>query len=395
MEKIEKIRRRSRMARFRYYCRLVSTFLFSHLGLCAIVIAYSSAGAAIFQKLEADYENEVREKVERERDLYAEKLWQITKEQKLLRKENWTANAETVLNEYEEYLFNMTKESGFNDKDKDEAQRWTYWGSLLYAVVVITTIGYRDRAPRTKEGKVGTIIYAVIGIPLMFVFLRNIGRFMANCCRFLYWKFCVNKERKRRNRKRRRRQRRIEESVPMKVMQTARYTLDRGEVGQVPIITNKYVIQKDSTLSTRKNQHLHDQDFSEEDEDDYSYDESDKEDEDYRTTKVPIKLCVALILGYLCIGANLFRYLEQWDFFPSFYFCFITLTTIGFGDMVPGQTLAKAEADQTLTLVICAVYLILGMGLLAMSLTLVGETVRNKITAIGKRIGIIEESDSE
>ena len=45
-------------------------------------------------------------------------------------------------------------------------------------------------------------------------------------------------------------------------------------------------------------------------------------------------------LGILSIffasGALLFTIWEDWTFFDAFYFCFVTSTTIGFGDMTPG-----------------------------------------------------------
>ncbi|XP_074845162.1 potassium channel subfamily K member 3 [Carettochelys insculpta] len=48
-------------------------------------------------------------------------------------------------------------------------------------------------------------------------------------------------------------------------------------------------------------------------------------------------------ISTLCIGAAAFSYYEQWSFFHAYYYCFITLTTIGFGDYV---ALQKDEALQ-------------------------------------------------
>jgi hypothetical protein len=50
--------------------------------------------------------------------------------------------------------------------------------------------GYGHIAPKTQWGKVVTIFYAILGIPMMLLCLSNIGDIMAQSFRFLYWRVC-------------------------------------------------------------------------------------------------------------------------------------------------------------------------------------------------------------
>lgn len=52
---------------------------------------------------------------------------------------------------------------------------------------------------------------------------------------------------------------------------------------------------------------------------------------DYHEETVPATLLLVILVGYTALGGLLLQNVEAWSFFESFYFSFITMTTIGFG----------------------------------------------------------------
>ncbi|KAF7267423.1 hypothetical protein GWI33_019344 [Rhynchophorus ferrugineus] len=95
------------------------------------------------------------------------------------------------------------------------------------------------------------------------------------------------------------------------------------------------------------------------------------------TVRVPVTLCLVIVLAYICSGAMLFHRLENWSLLEGSYFCFTSLGTIGFGDLLPGQ---KAEE---ISLCACSAYILTGMALVAMCFSLVQDEVIALLRYIG------------
>ncbi|XP_071019744.1 potassium channel subfamily K member 3a [Oncorhynchus clarkii lewisi] len=93
-----------------------------------------------------------------------------------------------------------------------------------------------------------------------------------------------------------------------------------------------------------------------------------------RRTEVSMVNMVAIgfisCMSTLCVGALSFSHFEGWSFFHAYYYCFITLTTIGFGDYV---ALQKDQALQTNPkyVAFCFMYILTGLTVIGAFLNLV------------------------
>ena len=153
-----------------YYCRQVTTFLFSHIGLCTLLLGYALVGAFTFQAIESQHEHEQRLDMIRTRNDLIIELSNMTNHSIILNRENWTRNAADILGKFELKFIHAVKFKGYDGKfnlkffllmsyinlcvaGSDElsktSSQWSFSGALLYSIIVITTIGYGNVAPRT------------------------------------------------------------------------------------------------------------------------------------------------------------------------------------------------------------------------------------------------------
>ncbi|KAL6111898.1 uncharacterized protein ACO6RY_08777 [Pungitius sinensis] len=75
-------------------------------------------------------------------------------------------------------------------------------------------------------------------------------------------------------------------------------------------------------------------------------------------------------MSTLCLGGAAFSYFEDWTFFNSYYYCFVTLTTIGFGDFVALQQ-TNALQKRHSYVVFSFMYILVGLTVIGAFLNLV------------------------
>lgn len=99
-------------------------------------------------------------------------------------------------------------------------------------------------------------------------------------------------------------------------------------------------------------------------------------------TQVPMLLIFFILLLYISLGTIIFAVWEDWSVIDGAYFCFVTLSTIGFGDLVPLRTFRGPE----LQLFACFLYLLLGLVLVAMTFTVVENQLMWKCRRVAVRL---------
>ncbi|XP_032527599.2 potassium channel subfamily K member 15 [Danaus plexippus] len=375
-------RRKRRLAsRVRHYLRALLAFLFSNVGVVVLVVAYTIAGAFMFQAIEGASEMERVNNMTRERDITAQYLWQNAT--LTFNMFNETALKESINEELTRYQATIVRAARGGWDGGRSSRQWSFSSAFLYSLTVITTIGYGHLSPRTSWGKIMTILYALLGMPLFLLYLSNVGELLASWFKCIYALVCLCRGCPGFSR------RRIIHIRPQ-------FEISDGESIERPVAWEAGVGNTDSDVITEypiphlplsyytsgqrgvspppelrgpraagdHNAHGHLELESSE----FSYVTF-----DVQTITVPISVCVSFMVGYIMFGSMIFGLWEKWDKLDGAYFCFISLSSIGFGDFVPGERVYTPRIEASF--IVCSLYLTLGMALVAMCFNLMQEQV--------------------
>ncbi|XP_075236490.1 uncharacterized protein LOC142333352 [Lycorma delicatula] len=429
-----------------------------------------------------------------------ENIWDITVNLNILYRENWTRLAGQEMTRFQEQLVQriikeMTSPSYkpstsislpssaassskgnqtvtyYKNQLQEPKIEWNLAKSFLYSLTLLTTIGFGNIGPKTSFGKIITMIYCIIGIPLMLIYLTSMGTMLSNCARGLFTRSlccclcsncgycCYDEQRMAEKEKRMKRKREFKEQQQQRLLlqqqqQQSRYqqqttqpqnqneqqyepfyvrsptstftnltstsnnlnssspvrsnttfdNIDNIKMVQTPSIdcitnTNNSITeinnQDNSVMTTSTTQQQND---------------NHKKlsiVNDHGNCVAPILLCVIVMIIYITLGTIILYRLENnfnndnpnsnnynITYLDSLFFCFMSLTTIGFygNDNIPIKFLLqpinqqkysnnnnsllinnsnkirsyKNKTTHNVTLWFCSVYILIGMALTAM-----------------------------
>ncbi|TMS36336.1 hypothetical protein L596_003526 [Steinernema carpocapsae] len=273
--------------------------LIPHIILVSVLIGYLCLGAWILMSLETRTELLARSR----------KLVRLTN---MMR--NFTLDSWNILNDaqtgvrsvhhaewssiFREYMVSVSelvddrrpirRELELPDRLENMHNKWTFPTALLYVLTVLTTCGYGEVSVDTDLGKVFAVVFALVGIPLMFITAADIGKFLS-------------------------------ETLLKFVKNWSRLTHQVKDFAQQLCCRRRYVRRKSMQSANGQLETL----------------EMLGLDGTEEKLWFPIGAYVACICLYCSMGSVMFINWERnWSFIHAFHFGFNLIVTVGLGDIV-------------------------------------------------------------
>ncbi|XP_026498829.2 muscle M-line assembly protein unc-89-like [Vanessa tameamea] len=350
-----------------------------------LLIFMCGLGGMLFKTLEGSFENAYKCGTRSVKRDFIETLW---RESYRLREEEWKSLARRKLHEFEDQL-HTAHEAGVTSYSGQKS--WNFMNSFVYCLTLVTTIGYGHIAPKTTYGRVATIGYAIIGIPLFLIVLADFGKLFTRIIKF-FWAF-IRRFYYTRSCKRVRRTETMQEvmkglNIVYDVVRRPSQIFNEEDVeGSMHEGVPPPVVRKPSDVPPPlppKPGTLREIEIdTEPDTPAPSVFEIDDE------FNLPISVAIFILVVYIIIGAVGYNFWETWNFFESFYFVFISMSTIGLGDLVP---------DHPMFMMASILYLVFGLALTSMCINVVqvklSDTFKQASAKLGATIGLkVAEED--
>ncbi|CAL4093458.1 unnamed protein product, partial [Meganyctiphanes norvegica] len=216
---------------------------------------------------------------------------------------------------------------------------WTFWKAMFFCSTITTTIGYGHISPNTNAGRALTIVYAILGIPIFLILMADFGKLFTRLLKslFVFFKRLYRTATCRRVRN----HPQVQTPAGVRRIRDCWGYVCHGKTQEVDV---------------------------EDPQGDYMVDDN---------FNLPISLALLILLIYIFVGCIIYTFWESWTYFEAFYFIFISMTTIGFGDYVP-----QHPAFMMMT----TVYLVFGLALTAMCINIIQEKLSDTFRRASEKL---------
>ncbi|KAH8299744.1 hypothetical protein KR044_005317 [Drosophila immigrans] len=333
----------------------------AHIILLMLLLGF---GGLVFRYTEGSSEDIYKCEVRKVKRDFVDNLWTVSHN---LREDDWKSLARQKLRKFEDEL-NTLAELGLRRFPGQKS--FNFVNCIIYCWTVITTIGYGHISPKTSIGRTLTIVYAIIGIPMFLIVLADLGKLFTRSVKFL-WAY-VRRVYYTRSCRRIRKQQQFRDAM------TGINTVYDMAIRRPSMFFSK----------------------NEDDEDEESHAEGDAEagkslgtshpetptspypetfevDDEFN---LPISVATLLLISYIIMGSVFYAFIlePEWSLLSSFYFIFISMSTIGFGDMVPSDPFY---------MMFSMIYLIFGLALTSMFINVVQIKLSDHFKAASAKVG--------
>ncbi|XP_047488243.1 potassium channel subfamily K member 18-like [Penaeus chinensis] len=404
---------------------------FTHFFMFLILAGYTALGALLFIAIESPHETEEKLDIEEARLRLMQGLWDERNSGGNFT--DWELLAKDLLKPYDEQLYHSFTIGVSPDTD---TKVWTFWKAMFFCSTITTTIAlidkkdgstsihgirhYKSQSATQYRNNNDSFVRICFSQTQNNVTLRATPIYRQNQKLELLSSTPPARHPKRLGKKHRRLKYNLVTNVvpptppldtptpPLAIPESTSADFDKQlEVELKNRLTSKRVFYEAEEKGTKDKKKKEEEEEEEEKEEDGEEDEPQyccfsvcmkkvrgwcgllclrKEEEEIPENEedvvddnfnLPISLALLILLLYIMMGCTIYTIWEEWTYFEAFYFIFISMTTIGFGDYVP---------EHPAFMMMTTVYLIFGLALTAMCINIIQEKLTDTFRQASEKL---------
>lgn len=310
-----------------------------------ILVLLCGFGGLMFRYTEGTLENIYKCEVRKVKRDFIDHLWTVSHN---MREDDWKSTARAKLRKFEEELHTMQELGVWRYPGM---KSWNFVNCVLYCWTVVTTIGYGHIAPQTALGRSLTVVYAIIGIPMFLTILADFGKLFTRGTKFLWTyvrRICA-----------------IETCRKVRMQQQVQDVIfSINAIYDIVVKRPRHLLgyPDDELQSTLSQLEYPRNSISFEVDDEFN---------------LPVSVATFILVSYIFVGAFVYTLWEDWSYFEAFYFVFVSMSTIGFGDFVP---------QHPIFMMCTIIYMIFGLALTSMFINVVQIEISDKFKGVKAKI---------